>query len=548
VAAPTSEKKPRSANTAFSGTEQGRALLQARTGRYAKIITLVSAAFFPLGLISRALVGTTGKTGWAGVFSLASLYQLFSVLIFALFWWWVRARDRSENALHLFDLVATVCGALSWELLGIDSPVWVRPDQFTVFIVSQLLVLRATLIPCSVRGSAFISILAVIPIPIFTYFFYRARPLEGGASAAGLTFNSVLAVTLVIVIANLVSYTVHGLRERVREAMKLGQYTLDQKIGEGGMGVVYRASHALLRRPTAIKLLPPERAGEHNLVRFEREVQLTSMLTHPNTVSIYDFGRTPEGTFYYAMEYLEGFDLQTLIEADGPQPPERVVHLLAQICGALAEAHSVGLIHRDVKPANVILCERGGLPDIVKVLDFGLVKQVGPESANETHASTTDRIVGTPLYLSPEAITRPQTVDGRTDLYALGAVGYMLLTGAPPFTGASVVEVCGHHLHTPPIAPNVRAPHGVPADLERVILRCLAKNPDGRPEDALALRSELLACACAPEWTTERAAAWWSSRGKQIVAAGVRPVSTVRGVKGASPSVVLTRAAVGAAG
>jgi serine/threonine-protein kinase len=415
---------------------------------------------------------------------------------------------------------------------------------FTVFVVSQLLALRATLIPCTVNGSMWISVVTVLPIPILTYFFYSAHPLPGGPPASGLTFNSALSAVLVVVIATAVSRTVHGLRERVREAMKLGQYTLDEKIGEGGMGVVYRASHALLRRPTAIKLLPPEKAGEHNLVRFEREVQLTSMLTHPNTVSIYDFGRTPEGTFYYAMEYLDGLDLQTLVDGDGPQPPGRVAQLLSQVCGALAEAHGVGLIHRDVKPANIILCERGGTPDVVKVLDFGLVKQLGLAESVATSASAVNHIIGTPLYLSPEAITNPQGVDGRSDLYALGAVGYMLLTGAPPFGGASVVEVCGHHLHTTPTPPSERVPTPLPEDLERLILKCLAKSSDERPADAATLRRELLACSAAQSFTTEHAATWWQTRGKALLAAGVRSAPSSRG---ASPSIVLTRAAVGQA-
>jgi len=259
-------------------------------------------------------------------------------------------------------------------------------------------------------------------------------------------------------------------------------------------------------------------------------------------VSIYDFGRTPEGTFYYAMEYLDGLDLQTLVESDGPQPPGRVVHLLAQVCGALAEAHGVGLIHRDVKPANVILCERGGTPDVVKVLDFGLVKQIGPAESGAVSASAVNHIIGTPLYLSPEAITRPQDVDSRSDLYALGVVAYVLLTGAPPFSGTSVVEVCGHHLHTPPTPPSERSSTPIPDDLERIVLRCLAKSPADRPDDAATLRRELLACSAAATYTTEQAAAWWSTRGRALLAAGTRPTPATRS---GSPSIILTRAAVG---
>ena len=283
------------------------------------------------------------------------------------------------------------------------------------------------------------------------------------------------------------------------------------------MGVVYKATHAFLRRPTAIKLLPMERAGEHNITRFEREVQLTSMLTHPNTVSVYDFGRTPEGTFYYAMEYLEGIDLQTLVDTDGPQNPGRVVHIMLQAVGALVEAHSVGLIHRDVKPANINLSERSGTPDVVKVLDFGLVKQLGSPDA-KTSASQVNNIIGTPLYLSPEAITAPSTLDGRADLYALGAVGYYLLTGMPPFTGASIVEVCGHHLHTQPIPPSVRLGRPVPEDLERVILACLAKSPADRPADAKALKRLLAGIKARGEWSEESAHAWWDEKGRAIIA------------------------------
>ena len=228
----------------------------------------------------------------------------------------------------------------------------------------------------------------------------------------------------------------------------VGAYTLEEKVGEGGMGVVYKASHALLRRPAAIKFLASDRAGEHAVERFEREVQVTSRLTHPNTISIYDFGRTPDGAFYYAMEYVDGLDLQTLVERHGPQPPARVAHLLAQLAGALAEAHAAGLIHRDIKPANVMVCERGGMLDVVKVLDFGLVKEM--DARSDGTGADNGRIVGTPLYLAPEALTAPESLDARSDLYALGALGYFLLSGSAPFSGTNVVDVCRQHLHSDP--------------------------------------------------------------------------------------------------
>jgi serine/threonine-protein kinase len=334
----------------------------------------------------------------------------------------------------------------------------------------------------------------------------------------------------------LTSRTIFGLRARVREAVQLGQYTLLEKIGEGGMGVVYRARHALLRRPTAIKLLPPDRAGRFDLARFEREAQLTSLLTHPNTVSIYDYGRTADGVLYYAMEYLDGIDLETLVRLDGPQEPGRVVHLLRQMCSALDEAHQIGLIHRDVKPGNVLLCARGGDPDFVKVVDFGLVKSLdGPIDAAATAAN---QMVGTPLYMSPEAILTPDKVDARSDVYAVGAVGYFLLTGAAPFVGATTIEICGHHLHSLPLPPSERLGSPVPPRLERLILRCLDKSPDARPRGARSLAEELAGCTDVPPWSLERAAAWWRARQPDGAARRAHALGNLAG----TPTVVQTLA------
>ena len=299
-----------------------------------------------------------------------------------------------------------------------------------------------------------------------------------------------------------------ALRRAAREMQQLGQYTLEGKIGQGGMGTVYRASHTLLRRPTAIKLIDSDRASDIFLARFDREAQLTSRLVHPNTIVVFDYGRTDEGVIYYAMEYLDGLNLDALATRFGPLPGARVAKILRQACGSLAEAHDLGLIHRDVKPSNLILGRRGGVPDFVKVLDFGLVKAVGPE--RDLTLTAPESWVGTPLYLAPEAIRRPDEVDGRADLYALGAVGYFLLTGTPVFRGLTSGEVCSQHLHEAPEPPSARLGRPVEPCLERLILRCLAKDRDDRPRDARALIAEL--DACLPElepWTTVQADAWW---------------------------------------
>jgi serine/threonine-protein kinase len=268
---------------------------------------------------------------------------------------------------------------------------------------------------------------------------------------AGIASGALLAVAMSA------TRMIRRLRRQVRAAQQLGQYTLLEKLGEGAVGVVYKARHAMMRRPTAIKLLAEESRIPQRLARFEREVQLTSELTHPNTIAIYDYGRTPEGVFYYAMEYVEGLTLEQLVELSGPCRRRAVAHFLRQACGALAEAHAVGLIHRDIKPANLMVGNRGGIADFLKVMDFGLVKDIGVGPDGERPVAITESatiaVVGTPLYLAPEAIARPTEVDGRADIYALGAVAYYLLVGAPVFGGQTVVEVCSQHLHATPVPP-----------------------------------------------------------------------------------------------
>ena len=329
----------------------------------------------------------------------------------------------------------------------------------------------------------------------------------------------VLAGGLLIVAAAIAlsSRRIYGLQRQVRRAERLGQYTLADKIGEGGMGAVYTARHAFLRRPTAVKLIRSGHANPAMLARFEREVQLTSQLTHPNTIAIYDYGRTPEGTFYYAMEYLPGLPLDRVILDDGPQPEARVVHVVKQICASLAEAHRISLVHRDVKPANVMLCERGGTYDVVKVLDFGLVKELN--AANDPGVTTLEDVVGTPLYMAPEGVVTATNVTPRSDVYAVGAVAYALLTGQNVFSGKSAVEVIGHHLHTAPVPPSQRLGAPVSPVLERLILACLAKRPEDRPADAGAVLTALDDDWNGAPWTQRQAREWWETRAPAMLAA-----------------------------
>jgi serine/threonine-protein kinase len=353
---------------------------------------------------------------------------------------------------------------------------------------------------------------------------FTSDPAAGnGSDSPWMVLLLGTVVSLLLGAAHSALKVILTLRRQVRDALRLGQYTLIEKLGEGGMGVVYRGKHALLRRPTAIKLLPPTRSNAQQIARFEREVQLTSRLAHPNTIAIYDYGRTPDGLFYYAMEYIDGITLEDLVEVEGPLPVGRIVRILEQVLGALAEAHELGLIHRDIKPANIMLTKRGGIADFVKVLDFGLAKESDSEDAG--NLSRAMPVLGTPLYLAPEAITSGE-VDARVDLYALGAVAYFLATGVTVFEAPSVVEVCAKHLYSEPVPPSQRSPQPIPAAFEAIVLRCLEKKPEQRPQSALQLLRMLSELEVEP-YGDEQANEFWNQRGPALVESIARRQRTV---------------------
>ncbi|MGI9431386.1 MAG: serine/threonine protein kinase [Myxococcota bacterium] len=299
------------------------------------------------------------------------------------------------------------------------------------------------------------------------------------------------------------------LRSQMAEAQQLGRYTVERKIGSGGMGTVYVARHALLCRQTAIKVLRGEQATHEAVARFEREVQVSSQLTHPNTIDIYDFGYTPDGTFYYAMEFLDGITLDRLVEAEGPLSEARVVAIMRQACGSIAEAHDAGLIHRDLKPANVMLCEVGGMYDFAKVLDFGLVRE--QEQSQDVALTDVTSLTGTPLYMPPEVVRTPDKIDVRADLYQLGAIAYFLLVGRPMFSGESAYEVLAHHLNSIPRAPSEVLGRPVTPELEAIVLRCLEKDPAARPATGRELLEALEICPCPGAWGQREARAWWAA-------------------------------------
>lgn len=334
----------------------------------------------------------------------------------------------------------------------------------------------------------------------------------------------ILFLLLILAAVTVLGFTYRQViwRRRVTEAelkaRQLGQYRLIEKIGEGGMGIVYKAHHSLLRRETALKLLPPDKADAASLGRFEREVQLTCRLTHPNTIQVYDYGHTPDGIFYYAMEYLDGLNLHELVHRYGPQPQERVAHILRQICDSLAEAHALGLIHRDIKPANIFVTDRGGVPDSVKVLDFGLVKHLtsAPDGEQLREVAGEDGIVGTPNFIAPEAIRDPNHCDARSDIYSVGVLGYFLLTGRELFEGETIAELCRKHLEETPTPPSQHLNAPLNARFEALLLRCLEKQRAARIASAPELAQQLSACDFPQTWTAEQRTTWWIIHRKSL--------------------------------
>jgi eukaryotic-like serine/threonine-protein kinase len=482
------------------GTTEELRFVQERLALLAKVTFFISSMFF----VAVALADHLRHFQRVQVLGRVS-HALGTVI--ALGMWQVLRRERtfSPSTLLVVDLLGTWCICASFIGMGNFA---VQPYGYytAMLAVTHVSITRSMVVPSEPRRTLLLGLASFAGFLLMRATLPETQVmLQLGGRARGVV-EAALWSTAGIVVSTFASGVIYGLQKRAKEALQLGQYTLEEKIGQGGMGEIYRARHAMLRRPTAVKLLLGD-STELQLRRFEKEVQLTARLTHPNTISIYDYGRTPDGVFYYAMELLEGMTLEQLVATHGPLPPGRAIHLLLQACGALNEAHQIGLIHRDIKPANLFLCRRGEIADFVKVLDFGLVREL--KNNEETTQSNVNLVVGTPLYMSPEAILEPDRVDYATDVYGLGAVAYFLLTGTTPFRGKTVLEVCAHHLHSVPPAPSTHVP--LPEDLERVILSCLEKSKEARPGSVRALADALSSCAAAGSWGSADAERWWAA-------------------------------------
>jgi serine/threonine-protein kinase len=330
-------------------------------------------------------------------------------------------------------------------------------------------------------------------------------PLRFLRIAFGVVFGAMVLAALTALFSAL---QMLQLRREMGGGRRVGAYVLGRRIGEGGMANVYLARHDLLKRPTAVKLLKPARATDEMIARFEREVQLASSLAHPNTVEIFDYGRTADGLFYYAMEYLDGITAAELVAREGCVPVPRAMHLLRQVCAGLAEAHAKGLVHRDIKPENIMVCRRGGEADVVKILDFGLVKSIATPHSRDLTRSL--RILGTPQYMAPERLRNPADVDARADIYAVGAVAFLLLTGRKVFEAADDLALTTQILNEEPPRASRVAPQAIPAELDILVAACLEKKREDRPQRVGDLVEAFEALASENPWTQREASEWWA--------------------------------------
>ena len=431
------------------------------------------------------------------------------VLSLALYWY---TRRSTKSAQFLLDLalVYEVLIAASIGLLdyAVGTPVGVS-------WIAVIILLFAPIIPSRPWKTGLAAFLAATMDPLGALY-WQWRGVEVPSLPAVL----ILAVPnyLCALLAPVISHIINRLGREVRKAREMGSYVLGGLIGKGGMGEVWEATHRFLARPAAVKLIKPEVLSAVTKVqadvllqRFRREARAAANLRSPHTIQLYDFGVSGDGTFYYVMELLNGMDLQTLVEEYGPLSPARAIHILQQACESLAEAHDRGLIHRDIKPANIQLCCVGHYFDYVKVLDFGLVKRAGVDSALDAGLTAPNMVTGTPAYLSPES-AQGEPVDQRTDIYALGCVAYWMLTGRQVFEGQNVVQVIARHIHTAPEPPSLYSLFRIPPELDDIVLACLAKRPEDRPASARELADQLAQCEVHEPWSRDHARLWWESR------------------------------------
>jgi serine/threonine-protein kinase len=418
----------------------------------------------------------------------------------------------------VFEVVSSYCIAAAEFLspMGLN----ISAGWFGLSWVGVWTMLFTVVIPTPPRHALLAALASVSSVPAVIAFVLTVYPNSLRPSGFHFFFGFVFPYLLVVFMAYVGARVVYALGKEVGRARELGSYHLVERLGQGGMGEVWRAKHRMLARPAAIKLIRPaltgdarSRLSEESRRRFEREAQAIASLRSPHTVNLFDFGTADDGTFFYVMELLDGLDADSLVRRTGPMPAERVIHLLRQVCHSLSEAESHGLVHRDIKPANIFVCRYGEDHDFVKVLDFGIVKAIddnvdtGP-SLTLTMANT---VHGTPAFIAPEQAIGGSPIDGRADIYATGCVAYWLLTGKLVFTADTPLALVMQHVQTPPTPPSARTELPIPAALDDLVLSCLAKDPRQRPQTARELSSRLASIRGVGVWTEEQARTWWAN-------------------------------------
>jgi serine/threonine-protein kinase len=474
--------------------------------------TFFMAGFFPnlFSAEQRAAFFATPEHWVPGVISIA-----VALTVWALAW-------SARVPLHTVMNVGLVFEVVS--CYGIALAEYLEPTRLNLngwiglSWVAAWALLFTVVIPTRPLKAALITLASVTAVPVVIGFMVVTGRTTFRPSPDMFFFWIVLPYLLVTVMAYVGARVVYTLGKEVTEARELGSYRLVERLGEGGMGEVWKARHRLLARPAAIKLIratttagQPD-GGDEAIRRFEREAQITAGLSSPHTVQLFDFGISDDGRFYYVMELLNGLDLETLVQRYGPVLAERAIYLLRQVCHSLAEAESHGLVHRDIKPANLFVCRYGGEHDFVKVLDFGIAKRAPSMMETGALLVTRDNVLqGTPAYIAPEQVLDESHVDHRADIYATGCVAYFLLTGKPVFTGDSPMKVVVQHAHTQPSPPSQLTELPIPSALDHLIMDCLAKNPADRPQSARALSQRLGDIDGLNPWTEERARKWWET-------------------------------------
>ncbi len=498
-------------------TSSGLDFVRERLALLGKTLFLVSFGFYLFLLASMVLVG--GAPFVAVVRAPVAIGHLCASLTMALLWLLAGRVRLSLGSLGALDAISFVVAGGFLSIMTIEDQGQILQALLALMVTVMV---RAILMPSRPRRTLLLSALVFAPTIVVCIARHHPTALLPGFSPGyqklHMTLNTVLWSVLGTTLATIVSRVLYGLRQQVAEVSELGQYLLEDKIGGGGMGEVWRARHRLLIRPAAIKLIRPRALGvmsgdpELLMRRFEREARATAALTSPHTVQLYDFGATEDGRLYYVMELLDGLDLDTLVRQHGPLPAERVVHLLRQVCSALQDAHVNGLVHRDIKPANVVVGRAGTTFDFVKVLDFGLVKLDSARRADHDAAKLTaeDSWSGTPGFMAPEVVLGVADPDHRVDLYALGCVAYWLLTGKMVFEGENIMQVMIQHAQAPPPRPSRRVELPIPVSLEDLVMECLEKDPARRPSSAEVVSTRLDAFPLTSAWTVERAEQWWA--------------------------------------